>query len=519
MDQIQASLDEAVGRRWIKLQLSEEALAVSNQNSRIMLEAILVNDKRASEGLLKERNENSARITALLTQIEGQCESEEEKSLLLHITQTRARYVDGYMRAFHLSQEDQSAAESLTVTNTLPAIQEYHRAWYSFVKYEQRQADQAKQQATTRYVSARRTAWLLLLLATAIAVVIAVFVTRQTMREITRRIRVQKEVFALNTELEQRVATRTQELTEANSSLMKEVEERRRAEDQVREEVAARTIIQCELQKSEERLNLAMQAADIGFWDWDLTSGEQTWSDRAKTLLGLPAESPADFETLMGAVHPDFREKMWAAINQAIENHKDLDFEFASVWPDKSVHWQMSKGRAFYDESGRATRMMGIVINADWRKAAEDKLRLQAMALEAAGSAIVITNSRPAILWANPAFTKMTGYNLSEVVGANPRFLASGKQDQAFYRNLWDTISSGNVWRGEIINRRKNGNFYTEGMTIAPVISDRGEITHYIAIKQEITDRKPTQDSALQAEQKSEDTKTTAACVTDISHR
>jgi PAS domain S-box-containing protein len=134
------------------------------------------------------------------------------------------------------------------------------------------------------------------------------------------------------------------------------------------------------------------------------------------------------------------------------------------------------------------------------RKQGEEVLRLQNATLEAAANAIVIADQSGNILWVNAAFTDLTGYTAQEVLGKNPRLLKSGKQDEAFYRNLWQTISSGQVWRGELTNRRKNGSLYAEEMTITPVRSADGVITRYIAIKQDVTKRKRVEE-ALRASQ------------------
>jgi PAS domain S-box-containing protein len=127
---------------------------------------------------------------------------------------------------------------------------------------------------------------------------------------------------------------------------------------------------------------------------------------------------------------------------------------------------------------------------ATTRKQDEDTMRLQNAALEAAANAIVITDQSGDILWVNAAFSAFTGYSAQEVLGRNPRLLKSGKQEEAFYRNLWQTISSGQVWRGEMTNRRKDGSLYTEEMTITPVRSSDGTIVRYIAIKQDVSERK-----------------------------
>ena len=127
------------------------------------------------------------------------------------------------------------------------------------------------------------------------------------------------------------------------------------------------------------------------------------------------------------------------------------------------------------------------------RKRVEEALDLQISALESAANSIVITDAKGAIQWANQAFSKMTGYNVDEIVGKNPRFLKSGLQEDAFYAVLWETILSGEVWHGEIINKKKDGTIYDEEMTITPVKRRDGKICNYVAVKQDVTQRKKAQ--------------------------
>ncbi|MEI6561931.1 MAG: PAS domain S-box protein [Verrucomicrobiota bacterium] len=124
------------------------------------------------------------------------------------------------------------------------------------------------------------------------------------------------------------------------------------------------------------------------------------------------------------------------------------------------------------------------------RKQTEEALRLRSGALEAAANAIVITNRNGVIEWANPAFSTFTGYTIEEAIGKTPSLLKSEQHDLAFYQNLWKTVSSGKVWHGEMINRRKDGTLYPEEMTITPMKNSQGEITHFVAVKQDITQRK-----------------------------
>jgi PAS domain S-box-containing protein len=129
------------------------------------------------------------------------------------------------------------------------------------------------------------------------------------------------------------------------------------------------------------------------------------------------------------------------------------------------------------------------------RRRAEEELRLQTSAMEAAANGIIITDRNGTIEWCNPAFTQMTGYSYVEVMGQNPRLLKSGKQDQKFYERLWQTLLSGQVWHGEIVNKRKSGELYTEEEIITPVLDEQGEISHFIAVKQDITSRKESEEA------------------------
>lgn len=149
------------------------------------------------------------------------------------------------------------------------------------------------------------------------------------------------------------------------------------------------------------------------------------------------------------------------------------------------------------------TLMMDAVWKIVERTRAQEQIRLESAALNAAANAIVITNLDGIIEWANPAFTSLTGYSLKEAAGKNPRdLIKSGRHPRKFYQDMWDTILAGQVWTGEMINRRKDGTLYNEEMIITPLRSPDGKITQFIAIKQDITERIKAQEIRHQLEEK-----------------
>ena len=141
---------------------------------------------------------------------------------------------------------------------------------------------------------------------------------------------------------------------------------------------------------------------------------------------------------------------------------------------------------------GGAAHLVLVARDLSDLMAQNEQIRLQIQALNALDHAVLITDARASVVWVNAAFTRLTGYELAEAVGRKPAELVkSGRQDKGFYERIWATILAGKVWRGELINRRKDGSLYDEEMSITPIRAGTGAtITHFIAVKQDITERK-----------------------------
>ncbi len=152
------------------------------------------------------------------------------------------------------------------------------------------------------------------------------------------------------------------------------------------------------------------------------------------------------------------------------------------------------------DPRGAITHVIGVAQDVTERRRAETDLRIRVAALEAAANAITITDRDGHIEWVNDAFTKLSGYTREEVVGQTPRLLKSGQQDEGFYRELWGTVLAGNVWRGEMTNRRKDGSLYIQEATITPVRDESGAIVRLVGVGQDVTERRDLEAQLRQAQ-------------------
>lgn len=158
--------------------------------------------------------------------------------------------------------------------------------------------------------------------------------------------------------------------------------------------------------------------------------------------------------------------------------------------PDGTTVWVNLTVTPISISKGIHFKHLCIVEDITESRHAEEKLRILSQAVEQNPVTIVITDSVGNIEYVNPKFVETTGYSLEDVIGQNPRVLKSGHTTPEEYQQLWETINNGRDWRGEFINRKKNGELYWESASISPITNTKGEITHFIAIKEEITYRK-----------------------------
>jgi|GEM_PF-333720 len=255
------------------------------------------------------------------------------------------------------------------------------------------------------------------------------------------------------------------------------------------------------LRRSEERFRrLAENAQDVIYrYRFTPDRGFEYVSPSATAVTGYsPAEHYADPDLGMKIVHPEDRPLL-----QHILEGEGFGKALVLRWirKDGGVIWTEQRNVPIYDQDGRLVAIEGIARDITERMRMEETMRLQSTVLNAAANAIVITDKNATIEFVNPAFTALTGYTLSEAVGRNPKDLVkSGVHDKSFYQSMWETILAGHVWKGEMVNRTKDGRLYTEEQTITPVVGNDGVITHFVSIKQDITERKKAEQSLKDSE-------------------
>ncbi|WP_246988890.1 PAS domain S-box protein [Halorientalis marina] len=184
------------------------------------------------------------------------------------------------------------------------------------------------------------------------------------------------------------------------------------------------------------------------------------------------------------------RDEPVAEMRTAVENDEPVSVELRNYRKDGSQFWNRVSIAPVRDDTGTVVNYVGFQEDVSERKEREMDLQLFKKAVENAGHAVFITDRDGTIEYVNPKFEARSGYTRTEAVGRTPRIIKSGKQDEVFYDRMWQTILSGEQWNANLINQRKNGELYHVDQTISPIGNDDGEITHFVTIEADVTNRR-----------------------------
>ncbi len=292
-----------------------------------------------------------------------------------------------------------------------------------------------------------------------------------------------------------------------NSELAHEVEQRRRAERELRSahgelemRVAERTLELDEtthaLGKSQARLALALEASELGLWDWDLQSDEVHHS-HLHELFGLQPEAvQAMLRDLKPRLHPDDLPALRRALVEHMQGHSDgYQIEYRVRHADGHWVWVEDRGRAVEsDERGRVRRMLGTRRDISARKQHEAQQRLAAMVFEAASEGIVILDADYRLLAMNQAFSALSGYSREEALGQRAIRLVSQPETQRQYQAIRLELERHGSWQGELMETRKNGELYPQWLQLNVVRDARGGISHVVGFFTDLTSRREAEE-------------------------
>lgn len=192
---------------------------------------------------------------------------------------------------------------------------------------------------------------------------------------------------------------------------------------------------------------------------------------------------------------PEYRQTVCENIASAYEQ----PYEIVGLRNDGSRYTLEVRGKTF--QSGAKSFRASVMRDITALRADEELLHMLSAAVEHSPASIVVTGVEGSIIYVNPAFCRLTGYSVEEALGQNPRILKVGDQSAEFYREMWQTLQQGEEWRGEFHNKRKDGSLFWESASISSIKDDKGEIKYFIAVKEDITERKQLRDQLEQMAQ------------------
>ncbi|MEI6707448.1 MAG: PAS domain S-box protein [Methylococcales bacterium] len=262
-------------------------------------------------------------------------------------------------------------------------------------------------------------------------------------------------------------------------------------------DITERKLIEQYLQKNQALLQTAQRVARLGHYVTDLKTGTWTNDTLFDEIFGIDSDFKRDFAHWQQLIFPEDKERLMNYYEQTLNDHEFFPFiEYRIIRPcDGRVHWIAAWGHNFYDKNNDPIQQVGMIQDITERKQAEIELRIAATVFESQ-EGMFVTDANCIILKINYAFTRITGYSATEVIGQTPSFLQSGRHDKLFYLALWQSINDTGVWQGEIWDKRKNGEIYPQWLTITAV-KDKGNnvVTHYVATLVDITERKATEET------------------------
>lgn len=244
-------------------------------------------------------------------------------------------------------------------------------------------------------------------------------------------------------------------------------------------ERAARLATAAELRLNEARLTLAVDAAAMGIWEWNLGDGATFWSDRCVAITGCSLRKMG-FNDFLALLEDREHARVRDVITKAIATRRPFAAEFRLSPSGAEERWIACQGQPRLDAAGDAVQIIGVMQDVTLRHRNETQLRQANAVFAGAQEGVLVTDRGGTILAVNPAFCGLMGYEQAELVGQDARILRSGHHDASFYRDLFGRVAQQGSWQGEIWNRRRDGTVMSLQSTITAVKAANGHISGFV---------------------------------------
>ena len=248
------------------------------------------------------------------------------------------------------------------------------------------------------------------------------------------------------------------------------------------------------LQQAYAHLIEAQSIAGFGSWELDLASRKLSWSDQVYRIFEIDRNQfSGTYDAFLEMLDADDREAVDRAYTDSLRKQLPYNIVHRLRMNDGRIKWIRQRCTTHFDAGGKPVHSIGTVLDITAYRQNELELRIAAIAFESQ-EGMFITDEHGVIVRINKAFTGITGFTATEAVGNNPRFRSSGRHDKIFYEDMWKQLRHKGVWKGDLWNRRKNGEIYPESVTITAVTGDDGIVTNYVATLHDISARKAAEE-------------------------
>lgn len=258
-----------------------------------------------------------------------------------------------------------------------------------------------------------------------------------------------------------------------------------------------------EIEKKDRLFKEVEKIVKIGHWELNCQTMNLKCSNGVYTILDLEKNSKdINFYNLLESLHPEDKNFVDSVFQESIKSNSQFDITNRLILKDGSEKYINIRGKTEYDYNSNQKVTLGSIIDISNTYKSNLEIKKLSRAIEQSPISVVITDRDGNIEYANPKAREITGYTMEELYKQNPRLLKSGETSNEDYVKLWATISSGSTWKGIFKNKKKNGEYYWESSTISPIMDSNTNIINYIAIKEDITQRKEVEDKLRASEER-----------------